>query len=99
MLVGVFDEVVDLDDSRVRDLGEELPLGHRDLLRLRVAGVHKALEHDGPLVDVVVEGQIHPAKAAVCDAALDLVLVGDHIAGHQLRQERVRATAVRTPAL
>ena len=99
VLVGVFDEVEDLDDPRVRDLGEELPLGHRDRLRLGVTGMHQTLEHDGPLVDVVVEGQIHPAQAAVRDAALDLVLVGDHVAGHQLRQERIRAAAVRAPAL
>ena len=99
VLVGMLDEVVDLDDPRVRHLGEELPLGHRDLLRLGVAGMHQTLEHDGPFVDVVVEGQIHPAQPAVRDAALDLVLVGDHVAGTQLRQERIRAAAVRAPAL
>ncbi len=99
MLVGVFDEVEDLHDRRVGHLGEELPLGHRDRLRLGVAGVHQALEHDRSFVDVVVDGQVHPAQSAVRDAALDLVLVGHHVARTQLRQEGVGAAAVRAPAL
>ena len=53
VLVLVLDEVVDLHDPGVRHLGEELPLGHRDGLRLGVAGMHQALEHDRPFVDVV----------------------------------------------
>ena len=97
--VGVLDEVVDLHDPRVRHLGEELPLGHRDRLGFGVTGMHQTLEHDGPFVDVVVERQVHPAQPAVRDAALDLVLVGDHVAGTQLRQERIRAAAVRAPPL
>jgi hypothetical protein len=71
----------------MRYLGEELALGHRDGLRLRVAGVHQAFEHDGAVVDVLVVGQIHPAQSAVRDAALDLVLFGDDVARTQLRQE------------
>ena len=97
--VGVLDEVVDLHDPRVRHLGQELPLGHRDRLGFGVTGMHQTLEHDGPFVDVVVERQVHPAQPAVRDAALDLVLVGDHVAGNQLRQERIRAAAVRAPPL
>ncbi len=38
-------------------------------------------------------------NAAVGDAALDLVLIGDHVARTQLRQKRIRAAAVRAPAL
>ena len=99
VLVGVLDEVVDLHDPRVRHLGEELPLGHRDRLRLGVPGMHQALEHDRPFVDVVVERQVHPAQSTVCDAALDLVLLGDHVARAQLRQKRIRTAAMRAPAL
>ena len=99
MPVGVLDEVEDLHDLRVHDLGEELPFGHRDRLRLGVAGVHQAFEHHRPVVDVVVDGQVDPTQSAVRDAALDLVLAGDDVAGTQLGQERIRAAAVRAPAL
>ncbi len=95
----MLDEVEDLHDRRVADLGQELPLGHGDGLRLGVAGMHQTLEHHRSLVDVVVDGQVHPAQPAVRDAALDLVLVGDHVARVQLRHERIGAAAVRTPAL
>ena len=95
----MLDEVEDLDDRRVGHLGEELPLGHRDGLRLGVPGVHQALEHHRSLVDVVVDRQIHPAKTAVRDTTLDLVLVGDHVPRPELRQEGVRAAAVGAPAL
>ncbi len=78
VLIGVLDEVEDLHDRGMDHLGEELPLGHRDRLRLGVAGMHQTLEHDRPVVDVVVDGQIHPAQPAVRDATLDLVLPGDH---------------------
>ena len=61
-------------------LGEELPFGHRDRLRLGVTGVHQAFEHHRTVVDVVVDGQIDPAQPAVRDAALDLVLAGDDVA-------------------
>ena len=81
MLVFVLDEVVDLHDPRMRYLGQELALGHRDRLRLGVAGMDETLEHDRAVVDVLVEGEIHPAKAAVRDAALDRVLIGDLVAG------------------
>src|SRR6202022_1461941 len=52
---------------------------------------------DGPLVDVVVDGQIHPTQAAGGDASLYLVLPGDLVARPELGQERIRAAAVRTP--
>ncbi len=87
MLVVVLDEVEDLDDGRVGDLGEELPLGHGDRLRLGVAGVDQALEHDRTVVDVGIERQVDPAETTVRDAALDLVLVGHDVAGNQLRQK------------
>ena len=99
MLVGVFDEVEDLHDRRVGHLGQELPLGHGDRLRLGVPGMHQALEHDRSFVDVVVDGEVHPAQSAVGDAALDLVLVGHHVARNQLGQERIGAAAVRAPSL
>ncbi len=81
------------------DLGQELPFGHRDRLRLGVTGVHQALEHDGSVVDVVVERQVDPAEPTVRDTALDLVLVDHHVAWAQLRQKGIRTSAVRAPAL
>ena len=99
VLVVVLDEVVDLDDPGVGHLGQELALGHRDRLGFGVAGVHQPLEHHRPVVDVLVERQVHPAQPAVGDAALDLVLVGDDVPDAQLRHEGVRAAAVRAPAL
>ena len=80
-------------------LGEELALGHRDGLRLGVAGMHQTLEHDGAVVDVLVVGQVHPAQAAVRDASLDHILIADLVARGKLRQERICAAAVRAPAL
>ena len=53
----------------------------RDRLGFGVTGVHQAFEYHRAFVDVVVDGQIHPAQAAVRHATLDLVLVGDHVAG------------------
>src|SRR5258705_8165605 len=80
-------------------LGEELALGHRDGLRLGVTGMHQTLEHDGAVVDVLVVGQVHPAQAAMRDASLDHILIADLVARGELRQERIRAAAVRAPAL
>ena len=97
--VGVLDEVEDLHDRRVHHLGEESPLGHRDRLRLGVAGMHQALEHHRTIVDVAVQRQVHPAQPTVRDAAPDLVLAGDDVTRNQLRQKRIRASAVGAPAL
>ncbi len=85
--IDVLDKVEDLHDLRVDHLGEELPFGHRDRLRLRVAGVHQALEHHRPVVDVVVDRQVDPTQPAVRDAALYLVLASDNVSGIQLRQK------------
>ena len=62
-------------------LGEELPLGDRGLERVGVAGVEQALEHDVAVGHVAVAGEVDPAEAAVRDAADDLVLAADEIAG------------------
>ena len=62
VLVVVLDEVVDLHDPRMGHLGEELPLGHRDRLRLGIAGMHQTLEHDGSVVDVLVEAPGTPSR-------------------------------------
>ena len=80
----VVDEVEDTHDRRMRELGEELSFGHRDLAGLGPVGVEQALEHDPAVGDVVVDGDVDPAHAAVREAALDLVLVGDDIAGLEL---------------
>jgi len=90
----MLDEVEDLHDRRVHDLGEELPFGHRDRLRFGVAGVHQTLEDDRAFVDVVIDGEVDPAQSAVRDTALDLVLIGDQVAGAQLRQEGVGGPAI-----
>ena len=76
----VGDEVVDLHDQRVLDLGQELPLddGHRE--RVLVAGVQQTLEHHPAVGDVPVLGQVDPAEAAVGQAAGHLVLVGHQVA-------------------
>ena len=85
---------MDLDDVRVLDLGEEPPLGERGGHRVVVAGVEQALEHDPAVGDVAVLGEVDPAHAAVGEAADDLVLAGDDVAGGELRREReVRAAA------
>jgi hypothetical protein len=58
VLVGMLDEVEDLHDRGVPDLGQELTFGHGDRLRLGVTGMHQALEYHRPFVDVVVDGQV-----------------------------------------
>ena len=82
------DEVDDLHDVRVLDLGEEQPLGERRRHRLLVAGVQQALQHDPAIGDVAVLREVDPAEAAVGEAADDLVLLGDDLTGAQLRTER-----------
>ena len=93
------DEVVDLDDQRVLHLGQELPLGDRRLVGVGVAGVEQALEHDEAVGHVLVAGEVDPAEAAVGEAAGDLVLPADEVAGLQLGRERELAcrTSGRSP--
>ena len=79
-------EVVDLDDQRVLDLGEELLLGDGRGERVGVAGVEQALEHHPAVGDVAVPGEVDPAEAAVRDRADHLVLAADQVA-------RLRASA------
>jgi hypothetical protein len=95
----VLDEVEDLHDRGVSHLGQELPFGHRDGLGFGVTGMHQTLEDDRAFVDVVVDRQIDPAQATVGHAALDLVLVGDHVTRAQLGQERECAAAVGAQSL
>ena len=90
----MLDEVEDLHDRGVGHLGQELSFGHRDGLGLGVTGMHQTFEDDRAFVDVVVDRQIDPAQTAMGHAALDLVLVGDHVTRAQLRQERERTAAV-----
>ncbi len=81
-------EVVDLEDERVLHLGEELAFGDGRFERVLVAGVQQPLEHDVPVGDVVVAGQVDPAEPAVRDAADDVVLTSD--------DDRPRAASART---
>ena len=95
----VHDEVVDLDDQRVLDLGQELLLGDRGGHGVGVTGVEQALEHDPAAGDVAVAGEVDPAEPAVGDRAGHLVLAADEVAGPQLGVERERVAALRAEAL
>ena len=77
----VLDEVVDLHDVRVLDLGEEPTLGECGSHGVLVAVVEEALQHDPPLGHEVVAGEVDPAQAAVGEASDDLVLAADHRPG------------------
>ena len=92
-------EVVDLDDQRVLDLGQELPLGDRGGEGVGVAGVQQALEHHPAVGHVAVAGEVDPAETAVGEAAGDLVLAADQVARLQLGRERERVAALRAEAL
>jgi len=54
-------EVVDPDDVRMLHLGQEAALGDGRGLRIRVTGVQQALEHDPPVADVPVPGEVAQA--------------------------------------
>ena len=96
--VAVLDEVVDLDDVRVFDLGQELAFGHRRRGRRLVLGVEQALQHDPHVAaavgEVQVLGQIDPSETAVRDTAGHLVLTGHQVTWPQLRGEREPCPAV-----
>ena len=92
-------EVVDLDDERVLDLGEELPFGDGRGEGVRVAGVQQALEHHPAVGDVAVAGGVDPAQASVGDGAGDDVLAADDVALLQLGREGERVAAGRAEAL
>jgi hypothetical protein len=91
----VLHEVVDADDVRVLDLGEELPLGEGGGHRVRVPGVEQALEHHPAVADVAVLRQVNPAESAVGEAAEHQVLPGHQLTGDQLGTEGVGVAAVR----
>ena len=91
----VLDEVVDLDDVGVLDLGQESPFGDRRGHGRLVPGVEQALEDDPAVRDVLVLGQVDPPQPAVGDAPGDQVLAGHEVARPQLRREGVRLAAVR----
>ena len=97
--VGGGDEVVDLDDQRVLDLGQVLLLGHGGPRRVGVAGVQQTLEHHPAIVDVAIVGEVDPAHPAVGEAADHFVLTADERAGLQLRVEVERRAALRAEAL
>src|SRR5450631_601892 len=81
------DEVVDLDDKRVLDLGQELSFGDRRSQRVGVTGVEQTLQDDPAVGHVTVAREIDPAEAAVREASGDLVLPADQITGGQLGDE------------
>jgi len=83
----VLDEIEDLHDVGVLDLGQESAFGQRRRHRVLITGVQQTLEHHPPVRHVVVPGQVDPAQAAVSQAAHHLVLGRDQHARHQLRTE------------
>ena len=90
----VLDEVVDLDDVGVLDLGQEPALGEGGGHRVLVAAVEQALEHDPAVGDVAVAGEVDPAQPAVGQAADDLVLTADQVSPRgELGGERERRAA------
>ncbi len=95
----MLDEVVDPDDVGVLHLGQELPLGDGSLERVGIADVEQALQHHPAVADVVVAGQVDPAKAAERQAAEHLVLSRYQLAGRQLRGEGEPRAAVAAESL
>ena len=96
----VLDEVVDLDDVGVLDLGEEAALGEGDGHGVLVAAVEQPLEDDPTLGHEVVAGEVDPAQSAVGEAADDLVLAGDEGAGaSEARNENGAPQAAQNPSV
>ena len=92
-------EVVDLDDERVLDLREELPLGDRRREGVRVTGVQQALEHHPAVGDVAVAREVDPAEAAVGEAPATSYWPPTTSPASQLGRERERVAALRAEAL
>ena len=95
----VLDEVVDLDDVRVVDAGEEPALVERVGDRLRVSAVDHTLEDAPHVVDLAVPGEVDPAEPPVGEAAHDLVLPADDVAAPELRAGTRTGAAPRAEAL
>ncbi len=93
--VFVGDEVVDLDDQRVLDLGEELLLHDGHGQRVFVAGIEQAFQYHPAIGHIVVFCEVDPAEPAMRQAAGHLVLVRHKIARLQLRREREWVAALR----
>ena len=77
----VINEVEDLNNPRVGNVCQELPLGVRHHVIAGLHVVHQTLEHHPAAGHVSVIGQVNPAHAAVCDHPGDFILVGHHVAG------------------
>jgi len=99
-VAGIFvgDEVVDLDDQRVLDLGEELLLHDCDGQGVFVAGIEQTFQHHPAIRHIVVFREVDPAEPAVCQAAGYLVLVRHEIARLQLGREGKSGAALRAEA-
>ena len=91
------DEVVNANDVGVLHGRQELAFGHRGGGGRFVVRIQEPLEHH-PAIEHAVLGQVDPAQSAVGQAALDLVLVGDDIAGLERGDERIARSAGRTEA-
>ena len=97
--VTMLDEVVDLDDVWVLDLGQEATLGQRELVARGVTGGQGALQHHPTVGHVAVGSEVDPAETAMGEAARHLVLVSDEIASGKLRPEVERLAAARAESL
>ncbi len=84
--IRMLDEVVDADDIRVFDRGEELPLCHCGRGARRVVYVQQTFQNHIARQGLI-ESQIDPAEAAVRKRTLHLVLRGNHIAGFEARNK------------
>src|SRR5262249_14191676 len=97
--VRMLDEVVDLDDVRMLDLGESEHLGLGHGHGLGIAGVQQALEDHPAVFDVAVDRKIDPAEAAVRNATLDFILSAHQVATGKLGNKRVSRSTLGTEAL
>src|SRR5881394_3269728 len=81
------------------NLGEKAPLRNGGRQGRLVGRIEQALEHDPPVVDVAVLGEIDPAEATMGQTTGDFVLAPHQVARGQLRGERERRSALKAKAL
>src|SRR5450631_4769517 len=81
------DEVVDLHDQRVLDLGQELSFRYRSSQRVGVPGVEQTLQHHPAVGHVAVTREVDPAEAAVSETPGDFVLTADQVSGCEFGDE------------
>ena len=75
----IIDEVVDLDDARVRNVRQERAFGagHRPVLLIG-RRLHP-LEDNPPIGNIMVNSQVNPPDATVGECPHHLILPGNHV--------------------